>query len=271
MFGEPVPDLLLRYLPLLRSIMIAVVILLVGWRLSHIAQRVGLRLLSNRHIDQTLGRFGAQILRYLVLAATVITSMESVGLHTTSLVAILASAGLAVGLAMQGSLSNFASGVMLLFFRPFELGDKVKIIDNIGVVDDIGVFTTTLISASNEKIIIPNSKVTENAIINFSNRGNLKGTLTVELSIPIAEAPRAIAVLVAAAQRAGGIAKEPAPEVLVSDMEEDSVKFALGVWYRSIEELQVMHNLRLSVGDALRAAGLTIKDKAQVLVDRRSA
>ena len=77
--------------------------------------------------------------------------------------------------------------------------------------------------------------------------------------------------MAAAAQRSAGIAKEPAPEVLVSDMEEDSVKFALGVWYRSIEELQVMHNLRISVGDALAAAGLKIKDKAQVLVDRRAA
>ena len=181
MLHEPIPDLLLRYLPLARNILIAAVILLIGWRLSHLSQRMALRLLSNRHVDQALGRFFASILRYLVLAATVITSMESVGLHTTSLVAILASAGLAVALAMQGSLSNFASGVMVLFFRPFELGDKVKIVDNVGVVDDIGVFTTTLISASNEKIIIPNSKVTENPILNFSNRGNLKGTLTIEL------------------------------------------------------------------------------------------
>lgn len=265
---ELIPEPLRAYLPLLKSLVLAVAMLVGGWIASRWVHGLALRAMSLRRLDQALARFLASILRYLVLAATVIAAMDAVGIHTTSLVAILASAGLAVGLALQGSLSNFASGVLILFFRPFHLGDKIGIGDKIGVVDDIGLFTTTLISASNEKLILPNTTITGGPIVNYSDRGNLKGTLTVGLEVSVEDVARASALLVAAARRAGGVAAEPAPSVLISDMEDGAADFSLAVWYKSIEEQQVKHNLRLEIMRELHQAGMKMKNKDKVLLEK---
>src|SRR6185369_15471237 len=113
------------------------------------------------------------------LAAAVLSSLDAVGVHTTSLVAIFASAGLAVGLALQGSLASFSSGVMILFFRPFTLGDKVTIAGHTGIVEDIGLFATTLLTPDNETIIVPNKAVTDGSIVNFNTQGTLRGHVIV--------------------------------------------------------------------------------------------
>ncbi len=113
------------YIPLAKGILFAAIILIAGWVVGKWANRLTRRALSHRRVDEALGRFLAAIAQYTVLAAALITALGAVGLQTTSLVAVFASAGLAIGLALQGSLASFASGVMILFFRPFTLGDKI--------------------------------------------------------------------------------------------------------------------------------------------------
>src|SRR5262249_7176877 len=140
------------YIPILMKVLWSIVLLVAGWIASKWVNRLTLRLFSARKLDPSLGRFFASIFQYVVLVVAVIASLESVGVKTTSLVAILASAGLAVGLALQGSLANFASGVMILFFRPFRVGDVVTVAAQTGTVSDIGVFASTLITPDNQKI-----------------------------------------------------------------------------------------------------------------------
>ena len=125
------------------NVLYAGVILAVGWTASTWTRGLLLRVLRMRKLDEALVRFLASIAQYGVLAAAVIAALEEVGINATSLVAVFGAAGLAIGLALQGSLSNFASGVMILFFRPFDLGDVINAGGHTGKVEDIGLFATT--------------------------------------------------------------------------------------------------------------------------------
>lgn len=251
---------------LIQSILLAILMFVGGWVVSKWVHGAMLRAMSTRHLDQALGRFLAAVTRYLVLAAAVIAAMDTVGLHTTSLAAILASAGLAVGLALQGSLSNFASGVMLLFFRPFHIGDKVTIKDHTGVVEDIGVFNTVLVSADNEKMIIPNTIVTGGVIVNASDRGHLRGTLLVLVRAGAGDVDRVIAALVTAAKRAEGVAHDPEPEALLADMEDGALDFGLHVYYKALDEDEVLHALRRAVLEELTTAGIRLAERPKLVL-----
>src|SRR5204862_2604199 len=121
------PDLLAPYLPVALSILSSIVILILGWVASRWAHKLTLRFVAARKLDEAIGRFAAAILQYGVFIVAISASLESVGIKTTSLVAALASAGLAIGLALQGSLGNLAAGTLILFFRPFRVGDVVTV------------------------------------------------------------------------------------------------------------------------------------------------
>lgn len=145
--------------------------MLVGWVASKWAHRLLLKVCLRRKIDEALARFAASIVRYLVLAAAVIAALGKVGIESTSFIAILGAAGLAVGFALQGSLSNFASGVLMLLIRPVDIGQRVTVAGHTGVIEEIGLFATTLSTPDNETIIIPNAKITDDSIINYAKIG----------------------------------------------------------------------------------------------------
>lgn len=121
-----IPEQLRPFMPLIINFIYAIIIFMVGWTASKWVHVLLLKVVKKSEIDEALSGFLASIGRYLVLAVTVIVALETVGIETTSLVALLATAGLAIGLALQGSLAHFASGVMILFFRPFTLGDRIS-------------------------------------------------------------------------------------------------------------------------------------------------
>jgi small conductance mechanosensitive channel len=128
------------------------------------------KLLSSRGMDEILVGFLSSILRWVLLLFVIIAALSQLGINTTSLVALLGAAGLAIGLSLQSSLSNFASGVMLIIFRPFTKGDFVEAGGATGVVDNISIFTTTLTSTDNKEIIVPNGSILSNNITNYSAR-----------------------------------------------------------------------------------------------------
>ena len=167
----PLPDHIAPYAPLISNLIYGVIILAAGWMVSKWTNRLVHTMLRKTKTEESLARFLASIAQYIVLAATLIASLNQVGVQTTSLVAILASAGLAVGLALQGSLSNFASGVMILGFRPFMLDDFVEIGGKSGNVEDIGLFMTRLVTVNNELVLVPNSSITGNTITNYTAKG----------------------------------------------------------------------------------------------------
>ncbi len=247
------PDTLKPYVPLIQSCVEALGIFILGWVASKIVARLITGALLKGKVDPALTRFLASIGRYSTLAATVIASLGAVGIQTTSLVAIFASAGLAIGLALQGSLSNFSSGVMILFFRPFSLKDVVTIAGQTGSIDSIDLFTTTLITPGNETVIIPNSKITSDIITNLT----LKGTRRVPLVFNVAAGvaiERAEEVLIKAAARADKVLKEPAPSVLVSGFGPGAVELTLFAGGAAADFGVVTNNVRRAVYDDLGAA-----------------
>jgi len=147
----------------------AIVILLIGLWLSGRANLLVVRMLSRTpHFDPTLKSFFGSLARYLILTVTVLAVLSQFGIHTTSLVAVLGAASLAVGLALQGTLSNLAAGVMLLIFRPFRIGHKVQIGGSVGTVKELSLFWTELVTDDNVQIIVPNGGVWGQPLRNFS-------------------------------------------------------------------------------------------------------
>lgn len=180
------------------------------------------RAMNTAHIDDTLSTFICNIARIGLLVLVIIAALSQLGVETTSLAAIIAAAGLAVGLALQGSLSNFAAGVMIIMFRPFKLGDTISTSGVIGTVKEIGIFTTILHKADNVAIIIPNGKITSDIITNFSSQPQRRLDLTFNIALnnDIDTAKSLIEDVLSANDM---IEKTPSPEILVGAITDTSL------------------------------------------------
>ena len=252
-----VPEQLRPVMPLIINIIFAIIIFVIGWSASKWVHFLLLKVLRKSEIDEALGRFLASISQYLVLAATVIVALDQVGVETTSLVALLATAGLAIGLALQGSLANFASGVMILFFRPFTLGDRVTAGGQSGKVDDIGLFATTILTGDNEKVIIPNSAITDGSIVNHTTRGTLRGNIQLGIAYG-SDLAQAMEVMVKACNQVDQVLEDPEPTVFFSGFGASSLDFIIRPWARTSEFGAMNHNVRIALYDNLNAAGIEI-------------
>jgi small conductance mechanosensitive channel len=252
-----VPQWLQPYLPSILSLVFGVLILIVGWAISKWVHRALLGVLRRAYVEEALARFLGTLAQYGVLAATIISALNRVGVQTASLVALLASAGLAIGLALQGSLSSFASGVMILFFRPFTLGDIVQISGHQGTVDDIGLFQTKLAAFEGETIILPNSSVTGNPIINYSARGVRRATIEVGVAYG-SKVETVLARLRSAMERVETGIKEPEPYLSFNALGASSLDFRIGVWCLAPDYVATLTSLRREVYHELEAAGIEI-------------
>jgi len=241
--------------PYIYNLAKAVLIFVLGWLASKWAGRLTRKCLSQK--DQALVAFLAGMAQYLVLAATVIASLGAVGVQTTSLVAVLASAGLAIGLAFQGSLSNFASGIMILLFRPFTLEQRVTVAGHTGVVKDVGIFATTLVTPENEMIIIPNSKITSDAIINHTMLGTIRAAIDVGVAYGVA-VDKAMDVLMGAARRVDKVLTDPEPKVVFTGLGASSLDFKVFVWSAAADAVAMQHEVRRAVYEDLNQAGIEI-------------
>lgn len=169
-------DLLIQYAV---NIVAAIVILIIGSIVARVVGNALNRVMKLRGIDATVADFLAAIVRYGVLAFTFIAVLGRVGVQTTSVIAVLGAAGLAVGLALQGSLSNFAAGVLLVIFRPLRVGEYVDLGGVAGTVDQVQIFSTTLRTADNKTIVVPNGKIIAGNIINYSREPNRRVDIVV--------------------------------------------------------------------------------------------
>ncbi len=251
------PVFMKPYAELIAGVVIAIAILVMGWIVAKITEKAIRKALGKAKTDEALGRFIGSLTRYAVLAATVIAALGAVGVQTTSVVAIFASAGLAIGLALQGSLANFASGVMILLFRPFALADFVTVGGNTGVVDDIGIFATTLVTPDNETIIVSNKAVTGGTIMNFTRRGTRRGSVDVGVNYG-AKIEEVIPILEAAGKKSALTLDDPAPAVAFVNLGASSLDFKVLVWSKAADYLGMLHEVRTNVYDGLNAAGIEI-------------
>lgn len=192
------------------------------------------KVMARSKYDDMLVDFLKSILAAILMLFVIVASLDQLGVDTTSLVAILGAAGLAIGLSLQGSLQNFAAGVMLLVFRPFARGDFVEAGGTAGVVKDITIFTTLMTTPDNKEIIVPNGAIYGGNIINFS----AKETRRVDMVVGIAydadlkKAKDILLEMVAADER---ILKDPAPQVAVSELADSSVNFVVRPWVKSAD------------------------------------
>lgn len=249
-----------------------VVVLIVGWTLAGVLSRaVAAAMARSGRVDATLRSFLRSSVRYLIIAITIIAVLELFGVQTTSLIAVLGAASLAIGLALQGTLQNVAAGVMLIFFRPFKVGDFVEAGGVSGTVKEVGLFTTELATPDNVQIIAPNGGLWGSAVKNYSFHATRRVDLVFGVSY---EDDLGLAI-----QTIRGVAdadprglKEPAPFVAATSLSASSVDITLRIWCKSGDYWGLRLDLLRGVKEALDAAGVSIPyPHIHVVSDRPAA
>ena len=236
---------------------LAIVIFVVGRWAAKTLTNVLVKMMEKAKIDKTLVSFSKNISYTLMLVFVVIAALGQLGVETTSIAAVIAAAGLAVGLALQGSLSNLAAGVMIVLFRPFRVGDFIDAAGTSGTVEDLNIFTTTLKTTDNKAVIIPNSKITDGNITNFSANPTRRIELTFGIGYDddLKATKKLLQKLVKADKR---ILKEPEPFVAVSELADSSVNFIVRVWVERADFGAVKHDLLEKVKLEFDKAGISI-------------
>lgn len=235
----------------------AVIIFIVGLWLAKLVARLSGKAMKKANVDETLGKFFVGLIRSALIAFVVIATISQVGVETTSFVAVLGAAGLAVGLALQGSLSNFAAGVMLIIFKPIKVGQYIEGGGTAGIVEAVGIFVTTLKSPDNKVIFVPNSKLFGDNIINYSEKDirRIDMVFGIGYGDDIDKAKKVLNDILAADSR---ILKDPAPTVALSALADSSVNFVVRPWVNSADYWNVYFDTHENVKKQFDANDITI-------------
>lgn len=253
-------------LALTGNLMAALVIILIGFTISGFLSRRIRRLgADHRRLDDTLFNFLSNIVRYTILAFTGLFILNTFGIQTTSIVAVIGAAGLAVGLALQGTLSNVAAGVMLILFRPLRVGDFVEIDGSTGTVKDITLNYTELANMGNVKVVVPNSEVWGNKITNYSVYPTRRAewTFGVGYGANLAEAERVIRETIMADARSHS---DPEPFIQVNELNASSVDFLVRVWCDASDYFEYQADMKRQVKEAMDAAGIDIPFPTRTII-----
>jgi small conductance mechanosensitive channel len=235
----------------------AVVILILGWIAAGIVSRAILRAFGRfSRIDQTIVTFTASAAKYAVLAFTIIAVLSSVGVQTTSFVAVLGALSLAIGLALQGTLSHVASGLLLVIFRPFKVGDAVEAAGVAGVVRAITLFTTELATPDNVRVVVPNGAVWGGIIKNMS--ANTERRVDIEIGIAHSnDIEKAIALVRGFLDVDARVAKQPAPVVMIARLTDSAVVLGIQAWTKTADAPDLRPSLNRAIKDAFAAGGVS--------------
>ncbi|MFV8820053.1 mechanosensitive ion channel family protein [Haliea sp. E17] len=244
-------------LPWIIRIAIALVIFYVGRIVVKMIVGFVEKMMRARAMDEILIKFLSSILRWVLLLFVAIAALSQLGIDTTSLVALLGAAGLAIGLSLQGSLGNFAAGVLLIIFRPFTKGDFVEAGGASGVVDNISIFTTTLRTPDNREVIVPNGAILGNNITNFSALPTRRVDMVFGISYDddIRKAKALLEEIIAADER---ILAEPAPVVALGELADSSVNFLVRPWVNAADYWAVLWDTTTAVKLKFDEEGITI-------------
>lgn len=258
--GKTLSDLLtLEFLAsIVGSVVAAVFILIVGLIIGGWARRRIMRLgAKHAHLDDTLFNFLANIASYVIIGFSFLFVLNTFGVQTTSVVAVIGAAGLAIGLALQGTLSNVAAGVMIIFFRPFKLGDFVEVNGKSGTVKDITLNFTEMASIDNVQVIIPNAQVWGNTIVNYSvyTTRRAEWVFGVGYGANLAQAEQIIRDTILTDPRSH---KEPEPFIQVNALNDSSVDFLVRVWCDRTEYFAYQADMKRKIKEAFDAGGIDI-------------
>lgn len=238
------------------KVVLALVTLIIGlWVINKFIRTLDKNLTSK--VDATLGQFVASILSVILKGVLIISAASMVGIETTSFIAVLGAAGLAVGLALQGSLSNFAGGVVILLFKPFKVGDLIEAQGYIGTVAQIQIFNTILKTADNRVVIIPNGALSSSSMVNI----NHESTRRVDLLFGIGYSDNidaAKTVLESLAAQDERVLNIPAPLFVVSELADSSVNFTVRLWVNTPDYWGVFFDMHERVKKEFDAQGISI-------------
>ncbi|WP_221032465.1 mechanosensitive ion channel family protein [Actomonas aquatica] len=239
------------------KIVLALAIFIIGRIVVKILTGLILKAFKKAKVDDTLAGFLTKIANVLMLAVVVMAALEKLGVETTSLVAILGAAGLAVGLALQGSLSNFAAGVMIIIFRPFTVGNFIEAGGTKGIVEGISIFNTNMRTPQNQVVIVPNGQIMGGTIVNYSVKDTRRIDLTLGVSYDddLRVAKDTINRVIAEDER---ILKDPAPIVGVMELGSSSVDIVAWFWVNSPDFLQTKMDTTEKMKVELEKAGCSI-------------
>ena len=236
----------------------AIVLLVVGWTVAGWIRRVIRRTLDSVPVlDETLKPFIANLVRYAVLIFVLIAVLNQFGVQTTSIIAVLAATGLAIGLALQGMLANVASGVMLLFLRPFNVGEYVEAGGIAGTVAEIGLFNTEIKSSAGPGLVVPNSKIWDGPITNFSRNPTRRFDIAVGIGYDD-DIDGAMALLKGLLTGDDRVLDDPEPLVVVQELGDSAVIINLRAWTRSGDYGATVWDLNKEIITELQATGYSI-------------
>ncbi|MCA9753023.1 MAG: mechanosensitive ion channel [Gemmatimonadetes bacterium] len=235
----------------------AVVILVIGRIVSSAASGAVRKAMTRANSDPTLRNFVASLVGIAILAFAVIAALAKFGIQTTSFVAVLGAAGFAVGLALQGSLANFASGVMMLIFRPIKVGDLVEASGYLGIVEEVGIFVTTMNTLDHQRVIIPNATLTSGVINNVNGNGIRRVDLTVGVSYgdDLEKAKRIAREILDLDHR---VLKDPAASVGVFQLADSAVELVVRPWVQAEHYWDVWFDTTQALKEKFAANGITM-------------
>ncbi len=222
-----------------------------------------------RGYDESLQKFLLNLLGWVLKILLIITILSQLGIQTTSFAAILAAAGLAVGLALQGSLSNFAGGVLIMIFKPIKIGDLIEAQGEIGAVKEIEIFTTKLIGLSNKEIIIPNGSLSNGNIVNYTTQGTRRIDLVFGVGYD-SDIKKTKEVLINVLTSHPKVLQDPAPTVNVKELADSSINFAVRPWCNTEDYWTVYFDVTENTKEALDAAGIEIPYPHQVEIHKEA-
>ena len=240
-----------------RHLLLAILILVLGhWLVKRVTRWIE-RAMTHAQIEMTVTRFVLHISHFILLIVVVIIALGQVGIQTTSLLAMLGAAGLAIGLALQGSLANLAAGLLLIIFRPFKQGDFIRAAGVEGTVQDVQILVTTLHTADNLRLIVPNAKITDGIITNYSVTPTRRVDFTIGVSYEdnLQQVKQVLTTLLA---ENPDILKEPAPFIGVSDLGDSSIHMVIRVWVHSANLRQVRFGVPEQIKLTFDQHGITL-------------
>ncbi|ADD69023.1 MscS Mechanosensitive ion channel [Denitrovibrio acetiphilus DSM 12809] len=239
------------------NIIYALLIFIVGHYIAKIIAKVAGKALGKASVEITLSRFLTKLIYYMLLAAVVIAALNRLGIETTSVVAVFATAGLAIGLALKDSLSNLAAGVMIIIFKPFIIGNFVEAAGTSGIVDEISIFTTKLKTPDNKIIIIPNSAVLGANITNYSAQLTRRVDITIGVGYE-SDIKKVKDILKGIIAETTTILPDPEPVVVLSNLGESSIDFTMRSWVNTDDYWPTYFDMLEQIKMKLDDAGVNI-------------
>jgi len=253
------------------GVLLAITIFIIGRWLAHWLANLGQKALHRSGVDVTLASFLNKIIYYGLLTAVVIAAADQLGIKTTSFVAILGAAGLAIGLALKDSLANFAAGVMLILFRPFKVGDAISAGGVTGAVRVIDIFSTVIITADNQKIFVPNSAITKGVITNINSEATRRIDLSVRIGYQedIHQVKKLLRELLQAEKR---VLTSPLPVIAVAELGDSGIQIVVRPWVTTPDYWDVRFALTERIKETFDEKGISFpSSQPPLLLNPRSS